>query len=744
MVQSGHTMCAAKLLAKWYNAEFQNVKNDTYGDWELNEQGLERLLDTRVKVPFSDFMIRYLLYTHADVLMEDGGQADEESVSRWIGEKAEAIISAIRQNSDSDEKKPWKGTVLLDKIVDLTFQDFQQNGYCKPAKKQKKVYGNLSLNGAVKWDKETLREKITADSIKDSEMYGFAFGLNMSYEDLEYFLKKAFFRPGFDMWKPEDFILYITFKYAGGDKYLFWRSLTAAYEQIKKNPPMSDGEPEWLQENNFSTATIRRKTDELVVKVEKKYFVFSLDQDGGLPQEAVVFLRSYYSLIGAPGDYTRTSMKEMKALLRQIEENLEDEIKDANELSKKPLHAEIKPDVLNPRLAQGKIQVYYKLSKGLSIPAGTAFIKRSGHDTVKFITTDEVRVSPCCDEPLIPVELELISEDTEPKRKNKEDMSLYIKKLSEFFCDNPALSEMKNKSGFKGREKREYAAVDGPDQDGQNTRLVITPYKDIAEGEQVHTGGTITALCREGETISEGTRFWTLNPQGERVGFKLVRTVEAAAVKSIYVCCTREDEVAEKNTITECSLDMRKSGIARITNSRIGFRQRAGADGQEGGPLCNYLYPEMSGGWTYSDVLGEDYLDKLGAVLEGTKITPAKISHIRNGKKDNITRSDLITFSFLAYVSKLKKIREEQGYGDEMDFGRADLKDLSKRSRYSGFFQQTNKILVKCGYYELYQPNPYDALIIYLLSHNEAIDALRNLWSWYLGKKKLSEKTQAV
>ena len=744
MIQSGHTMRAAKQLANWYNAEYQNVKNDTYGDWELNEQGLERLLDTRIKVPFRDFMIRYLLYIHAGILMENGGTANEEEISGWVGKNARAIVSMIEQNADSRDEKDQDAAALLDKIVNHVFRDFEQNGYCRPARSHTKVYGSLSINSAVKWDKNDIREKITADSLKESEMYGFAFGLNMSYEDLDYFLKKAFFRPGFDLWKPEDLILFITFKYAKGDKYSFWRSMTAASEEIKKNAPQTNEEPDWMREESFSTATIRSKVDDLVKEVEGTHFVFSLDQDGGLPEEAAEFLRKYYSLIGAQEKYTRTGVKEMKTLLEKIEQNLEEEIDAANEVEKKPLHGDTEQNIINPDLvAQGNIHVYYQLKHGLFVPKGTAFYKYKDGRKVSFITRDEVKVSPCSEEPLINVELTLISEDTEPKKKNKEEMRFFIDKQSTFYCDNSALSDMENKSGFKGSEKKETVTIGDPKGGRQRTKQVKTPYKNIPLGEQVHTGGKITAMCREGETIEEGTRFWTFNSKKEKVYFRLEKTVEAAACKSIYVYCTEQDEETEKNTITECSLEKRKTKITKITNSKIGFKQRADGDGQDGGPLCNYLYPETAADWTFSDVLREDYLDKLGAVLEGTRITPSKISNIRNGKKVTITRSDLITFSFLAYASELKRIREERGDSNEKDFGRADVNDLRKKSRYSGFFLRTNKILVKCGYYELYQPNPYDALIIYLLSHNESIDALRNLWSWYLGKKKLLEKTQA-
>ena len=64
------------------------------------------------------------------------------------------------------------------------------------------------------------------------------------------------------------------------------------------------------------------------------------------------------------------------------------------------------------------------------------------------------------------------------------------------------------------------------------------------------------------------------------------------------------------------------------------------------------------------------------------------------------------------------------------------LEDYELRCSENGFMQRTNDILIKCGYHQLYAPNPYDSLLMCLVSSNEAINAFKNLWSWFLAEKE--------
>ena len=54
---------------------------------------------------------------------------------------------------------------------------------------------------------------------------------------------------------------------------------------------------------------------------------------------------------------------------------------------------------------------------------------------------------------------------------------------------------------------------------------------------------------------------------------------------------------------------------------------------------------------------------------------------------------------------------------------------------YTAFFQKTNEVLRKCGFYELYEPNLYDSFLMYLTASSEGIASYRNIWSWYLRNK---------
>ena len=125
-------------------------------------------------------------------------------------------------------------------------------------------------------------------------------------------------------------------------------------------------------------------------------------------------------------------------------------------------------------------------------------------------------------------------------------------------------------------------------------------------------------------------------------------------------------------------------------------------------------------------------MEKLGRVLEGTKLDASKLSQIERKKAKYISRNDLLTLSFLAYMSRVEKVREEQGSLAEEDY----------EGRKGGFFSITNEILRKSGYYELYTPNPYDSLLVLLVSSNEGIVSYRNLWSMYLTWKKKKEEEE--
>ena len=128
----------------------------------------------------------------------------------------------------------------------------------------------------------------------------------------------------------------------------------------------------------------------------------------------------------------------------------------------------------------------------------------------------------------------------------------------------------------------------------------------------------------------------------------------------------------------------------------------------------------------WEDLLEEKYFDKLSMILEGTQLSFTKLNQIIRGKEKHITRNDLLTLSFLAYVSEQENERIEKNNAASEDYDQ----------RMADFLNKTNDLLRKCGYFELYAPNPYDALLMCLLSSNVAITSFRNLWSWYLFQKE--------
>ena len=102
----------------------------------------------------------------------------------------------------------------------------------------------------------------------------------------------------------------------------------------------------------------------------------------------------------------------------------------------------------------------------------------------------------------------------------------------------------------------------------------------------------------------------------------------------------------------------------------------------------------------------------------------------------------MLTLCFLTYV-----IEEEHKWFEWVENAKTEADKEERRVkeynvRKSGFLEKANDLLKKCGFYELYMPNPYDALLMCLLSSEEPINAFRNLWSWYLSQKAKREKTE--
>ena len=232
--------------------------------------------------------------------------------------------------------------------------------------------------------------------------------------------------------------------------------------------------------------------------------------------------------------------------------------------------------------------------------------------------------------------------------------------------------------------------------------------------------GKVIITCDEDTSlvIPAGTIFTKIEKKtGRKVEFRSLedRKIESADEKvcvEIWVESVGSGKGcdARKNEITQCSIENWQKKF-KLENKRIGFKQKPKQSGAQYGKICNYLY--YSGNLDdLSNYMDQERTRKLGEVLEGTRLTDTKLSQIRRGKAAHISRNDLMTLNFLVFTYEIDEIEDP------------DAVDAS-------FRQRTNDLLTECGYYELYEPNPYEAFLLWLINGEDRMYWYQSLWSWY-------------
>lgn len=697
MRNSMYTEAAQKELDNWF---------DSYAGeeiaWESDclKRKLNDFLDTRTMVPFRVFMVRYLVAAYGEkfcpVLFPDLDRTE------WKIRGTEKILEEM---AVSDSFAYSEAPEILKQLTDLVFSEFISNHFYSTKSKgvPSKVQGYVTKKGAL-WDRNILLKKLEAvkggadfqivdSDITEDEFWAFAFGLNMDYRDIRFFMTKALRRSTFSFWNWQEFLLYVTYRYAGGNRYQFYLKLKEAYlDEGVKPEKISESE-----KNISDTQSVQGRLDDILAEIEKAEGIIALDEDGNLPPRILKCISRYKAFLSISDDYTHTATKICQRLLQKFEQRVDVELiseEICDEEAKKTQETE-NTDI-NTQKTQGKVIVYYELNMGLNIPKGTIFTKidrKSGKRT-DFVTLDEVKILPASEK-----EEDIIIEVCCTKKEKKEDSPEkqygYIPGRSDFTSDNRNLSEITNKSYFKPSTKK-------------------------AEGEEIVISGKLSAKCKTGKIVPAGTKFYALNARGERVTF--VSTKEAGAPVCTEICVESVKEGAEntasKNEITECSIRNWKQKFIKIENKKIGIKKKKAEEYVTGGVLYNYLYKTEK----VEEILDKKYVSKLGEILEGTKLSDSKIYSILKGKKCTITRNDILTICFLEHMSGYEENYSCQG------------KHYAINS-YAGFLQKTNEVLRKCGFYELYEPNLYDSFLMYLTASSEGITSYRNIWNWYLKNK---------
>lgn len=713
-IQLGRTREVTNSLKKWYNEEKKNADEDWW--WGFNKKKIQDIIASRTELPFRRFFVRYLLSIHFDIfhpLLFDNLKG-----TQWLNKSAEKILKLMEETEELDyTHSPDIIKILTDIVVD----DFISNGFCVNDSDENSIKIRGSVNRGIPsrgkrevrpylWNKNDLLRKIKArrissdfinnpDYINADDVFAFGFGLNMTYEDLSFLMKKALRRVDFNLWDWKEFLLYVTFRYAKGDRFDFYTKAKAAYED-EENIPLRVEEKE---QKSFSTTVIKEETDTVIGFIREKYYSLSLDENGELPPEMIGYIRKYKFLTENLTDYTRTIALESQTLLKQFQKNIQ-KLSELEGEDAVLMGEETEQEFYGTAHvhAQGKVLIYYDSKLGLDIPKGTIFYKidkKTGR-WIPFESQKDVKIEPR-EELTKEIQIEIRSIKAEKKAAAPEMQTAFIQKKTKFTSDNPYVSNMINKSKFK---------------------LSVKAGKE----SEIFVSGKIFADCQVGKTISEGTKFYAQNSQGKEVEFISTKTVKSECFEEIWVYCCEGGEEATKNQITECSIPAWREKIIGIGNSKIGFTKKPDEQKKKGGKIFNYLYSKEERDIDWEDLLEEKYFDKLSMILEGTQLSSTKLNQIIRGKEKHITRNDLLTLSFLAYVSEQENERIEKNNAASEDYDQ----------RMADFLNKTNDLLRKCGYFELYAPNPYDALLMCLLSSNVAITSFRNLWSWYLFQKE--------
>lgn len=670
-------------------------KEERLSKWGVNAGKTWQVIAGKGTVPVYAYLVRYLL----EIFEIDGLGVD--AAIKLLGE------------SESYESAPSQ----IKSIIDMTFDRFRENG-CGGAEGEKIRGGVLrQIPSRVKkgrmedvfWDRNALLSKLKAETISVDEMLAIAFGLSMDYYDVVMFLKKVMRRADFDLFNKNEFLLYLTFRYAGGKNIRsFFDALRNTYEEISP------------EKGNIAEAIIENDRTNTPEGMPKEGYYFVLGSDGSVPEAIRALLADHKAYIEAHPDYVGQSAKTAAELL----ETLKEQCREMLESSKGDNIMEF---------AKGNVTVYYNPSQGLDIPEGTVFYRakdKTDRPRAQFTVDNAVKIEPTDKTEYSEITLEIECLKSGKRTEKLEDNTGYVPKNS-VFEGEAFLTGIHNKSGFK-------------------------PKKDVKVGEIVTISGKVTAMCRVGVTVKSGTVLKYIN-DGKVTEFAVKSDCDNRAKAVVPVTAAEAGEEATKNTLVDCSIEGWRDKFC-FENSKIS-RVEKGVAGSRGA-LYPYLYSSAGDPAYIKGANAAKYFTKLGNVLKGTRIENDKMTNIKMFKEPSITRSDILTLTFLVYVT------EDAGlFNDIADLIEAasvtELSRYEKRGKSAAaieaenerlrlvaaeaneqahdtyrmllgeFRKRANENLNKCGFYPFYLANPYDGLLALLLASESPINAFRELWGTY-------------
>ncbi len=593
----------------------------------LSEEFYQYLKDK--ETPWYLYMLSYLLTAHQSDLGLKGETEVQKEMKRLRGPV-------------TDEGAGCEDEEFL-KICRLVMNDFADQGYAVPGRKGGiKIYGTPDRKSL--WDLYTVRKVLSSKACSLDTMFVLAMGLHISADDFDLFLKKAMKREALNLWNPEEMLMYVTLRYAGiTDRWDFYLKARETYRQV------SPLEGNLVINKGFRTSRISAEMENLFRGLKTGIM------DPNNPT-LVGFFREYKDLTENRTGYVRSVARECKKLLDDIEENLKE---DGQELEV------YFSEVDNPLRAEGTVEVYYDVTEGLRIPAGTEFLDRSGHT---FITGKETRIR-AIDEPLVERQIPVVFTFDREGGNRQGDLD----KHTAFTCAEKGFVCGENRSKFKKTGK-----------------------KDLI-------GGTVYCVLRQGTILPAGTEF-----TADGLVFRSEETCRAEwGVAEISVSACDEEMEAVKNTISMARDPLTKEEIPGI--KKVSNKKKIGK-GRRGRSLTGFLYgqeqiirdEEITEGTRYA-----------AGLLKGNLLTDTDISNIRNGKTERLSREKIEALVFLQVVTM----------PDVMD------SDYYPKNLMDEFCSSVNDVLEYLGFYGHYIQSHYDCLLAYLMLTDEPMSSYRNLAS---------------
>ncbi len=584
-------------------------------------------------------------------------QALAQSLSITGKNWEEQLIAAVLQEVEAAPKrKP-----IQKSLTALVMEDFISNG-CGAG--EETVQGNL-LDKTVQWDILGLREVLFGSTISDERFFLLALGMHMPYEDVELFLQKVLLRTGLDLWQPLETMLYLCIRHGSGNQLALLRALMAAFRAVK---------PAAAPHIN-TTSTLHTLALQAVERVTGKHFVFD-----GITPEIISFLEEYAGVLATHESYRRSSNRAFHSLVEEFMELTEKDRAVFTESMREPISP----------YAVGTVRL--GCTGNLVVPKGTLFLAEGKKDGMSGVDT-------CV--------LEATETVSAGAAAPAQQLTLPVK------CTTPVTASSKEIPG-KTAFRTDLPCLQG---------AVISNYSKFkAQGKKYPDGkcyitGKLTVTCPAGTAIPKGTLFFAQGLYFESLG-----AVDGGMFLDVPVRCKNEDFYVSKNCVLSIDKDFpEKDAITSMENDTISLPRR---NYLTEGELCSYLYhpADKPNYWVTeaAEVLQpEEYATLLHPILFGARLTPTRLTVLRQNSRENATRKELLTAAFLCYTA-----RQQLSVGNEA---------FDATTQLTGMLQFVNEALREAGFHELYLPNPYDCLLSYLATCEEPLYAFKNIWGIYRG-----------